>query len=655
MPITASSSAALFYNDSWNQRMQPQGFSTTAASSRTCRLLQSRSFASVALPLTEQTKKPISILYASQGGTAQLFAMQLANRLEEEEFQIASVAALSDVDPGTMQQRNQANDDTLYVFIVSTAGVGEPPDNGRTFIQRLLNQDSLKINYVMFGLGNSKAHSSNYCQFAKDLEKALQRRGADAILPLTLGDDGGDSIEDDFDKFQENLVQTLRDKEKDEPTDSVALDIEAKNVATSSFSRGKTAFPDLHVQLPEESSACLLMPRDHLMDVCRDFYPENAALYTVLHNGVIRSSATSSGTTNLSAMREMRFQTNGEPYETGDHVIVYPQNNDTLVESYLNVIEECPDPNAILTVPDAATNSNKYPHPTGISLYDTLRHCVDLQAVPNPSFARFLTGNQQLNYKEDIAIPRPTALELLLQSPDPRILLKDLLYQLPRLSPRYYSIASSKLVHPRTIYLTYRPVNYITTRGVFRQGVSTGYMSRIAPGQKILAAIRNNPLFRLPNNADPIIMIGGGCGIAPIRAFLEELIYNAKSGSAKKNGKVMLFLGFRNPGDEVYQEIVAEAESLEILETKFVTFNTGCVVCSLLSDAITLNGADLYRLMVKENANVYVCGGARFFGVAIHNAFLDILQKEGKMDEQQATTFLKNLVQANRYHEDLSD
>jgi hypothetical protein len=52
-----------------------------------------------------------------------------------------------------------------------------------------------------------------------------------------------------------------------------------------------------------------------------------------------------------------------------------------------------------------------YPHPTGISVYETLTHCVDLGALPSPSLARYLLQVDNIDYKGDIAAPRRTNTE----------------------------------------------------------------------------------------------------------------------------------------------------------------------------------------------------------------------------------------------------
>lgn len=93
----------------------------------------------------------------------------------------------------------------------------------------------------------------------------------------------------------------------------------------------------------------------------------------------------------------------------------------------------------------------------GLTVFETLTHCVDLGALPSPSFARMLIGKKDIDYKSEVAYPRRTVLDLALQY-ERKMSLEDLLYQVTPMKPRYYSIASSNIKHPNEIRLVYRRV-----------------------------------------------------------------------------------------------------------------------------------------------------------------------------------------------------
>ena len=652
----------------------------------------------------------VKILYASQTGTAQMFAMQLADALELDEFTPLSEASTV---------LDQWSDDTLYIFIVSTAGVGEPPENGRAFYEALLQkrqkeaENNSKISYSIFALGNSAAHANHFCAFGQDLHASLKAVGAQPAMPLFRGDDAG-CIEDDFDKYQQTVVDMwVKLQKKDEQRDSRETEKDAvkpivlpesgaeshpdANAVDSKDAVLPSLFPALELIPPIPATRQQIQPATDLLDHSSvdNFYAAGTSRFPVKSNLVLRSDAASNAT-NPSALREMQLS-NNRNYETGDHLMVYPRNSDVLVDAYMQVIQGAPDPHSIITGIQPTGSSNKkktptYPHPMGISIYETLRHCVDLQAVPSPALARYITGKPtpgELNYKTDIAHPRRTVLDLLLHSTDNRktIPLADLLFQVPPMQPRYYSIASSHIANPDTIYLTYRPVKYYTSSGVLREGVCTSHLSSVlvpppritcqnnnnsgaTTALSVVATICSNPQFRLPTTVQgekppPLILVAGGCGVAPIRAFLEELIWEAQHNEncQIKYGPVHLYLGFRHPDDEVYRDLVETACGLGLVaKPPNISYTMGGNSegqCGLVSDSMKRRGQELCQLLRQERAVLYVCGGARLFGAAIQNALLQVLQqnsdKNFTMDETMATDYLRAMHREGRYHEDLSD
>jgi NADPH-ferrihemoprotein reductase len=68
-----------------------------------------------------------------------------------------------------------------------------------------------------------------------------------------------------------------------------------------------------------------------------------------------------------------------------------------------------------------------------------------------------IIGRKDIDYKAEVAYPRRTVLDLILQH-GRRLSLEDLLFQVVPMKPRYYSIASSNMKHPNEIRLVYRRV-----------------------------------------------------------------------------------------------------------------------------------------------------------------------------------------------------
>jgi NADPH-ferrihemoprotein reductase len=679
------------------------------------------------------SETPVKIFFASQTGTAQLFSQDLALALQEDGYDKISMQPLQEFDTNELLllqgEHPHATPVPVYVILASTTGVGEPPDHARPFYEWLEKQPPLTaaasahaagIRYAVFGLGNSKAHPNHYNTVAKTLDSRLRALGHDAVLPLHLGDDG-DCIDDDFDQWLSKLQTALSQGEsssnshnesetKTDTTTSSGTNEITPTVDSSSTSFAPSSnnnkYPTLHFQEPSSVDPRIgsRAARGHFLDTCPSFYIPGSRLFSVSDNRLLSHDPTSNGLCELQVQLpdDDNADKNTTKYETGDHFVLYPRNADCLVQAFLQFFGVSPD--AVITGYDngeddknnksgASPSALPYPHPTGITVYETLSHCVDLESPPSPSLARrLLTGQHRpkadgptLDYKREIAHPRRTVLELLLQQQEntevPNMSLSDLLWHLPTLQPRYYSIASSAAVHPDAVSLTYRPAQYVTSRGILRHGVCTSYMRQLSaiksttdddPSQQpssVAAVIRPNPSFRLPADpATPIWMIAGGCGVAPIRAFLEERLHRAPMLERNnKYGPAWLFLGFRSPADQVYTDLVQQALAAGAISKSCLSFQEGCasptansaeqasvVGCGLVTEQVRQYGAAFWE-HCQAGGMTYLCGGARTFGVAIENEVHAIFQEHGGLSEQEATAYLQELIREGRLCEDLAD
>jgi sulfite reductase alpha subunit-like flavoprotein len=127
--------------------------------------------------------QPIRILYASQTGTAKLFAYQLSEELSDH-YPNRDISL-----KGWHEVNNPAElltTGSLNVFMTSVAGVGEPPDNGKKFYSWIMNNEnnpSLSgLDYCVFGLGSTAGHLPYYNVIGKNLDKRLEELGASRVL-----------------------------------------------------------------------------------------------------------------------------------------------------------------------------------------------------------------------------------------------------------------------------------------------------------------------------------------------------------------------------------------------------------------------------------------------------------------------------------------
>ncbi len=143
--------------------------------------------------LSSLNAPPILVLYASDGGAAEKKAKRLASRAKIRGLS----TTITTMDSYTLESIAQ---EECVVFVTSTAGQGEPPQNGRNFFKAvnaaIAKGDTIfqKMRYSVFGMGDSHywprpEDAHYYNKPGKDLDARLEKLGAERIASLGLGDD----------------------------------------------------------------------------------------------------------------------------------------------------------------------------------------------------------------------------------------------------------------------------------------------------------------------------------------------------------------------------------------------------------------------------------------------------------------------------------
>lgn len=129
------------------------------------------------------------ILYGSQTGTAQDVAESIWRDAKRRRIPNLRIYAMDDY------EITKLITETLIVFVCSTTGQGDEPENMRRF-WRFLCRRNLPSNVLspifvaVLGLGDSSYQKFNFA--AKKLYRRLAQLGAKHLLPLGLADDQND-------------------------------------------------------------------------------------------------------------------------------------------------------------------------------------------------------------------------------------------------------------------------------------------------------------------------------------------------------------------------------------------------------------------------------------------------------------------------------
>lgn len=134
------------------------------------------------------TARKLNILYGSQTGTAQDVAEYIWRESKKYHF-TGTVVPMDQYDVKTLIHEQ------LVIFVCSTTGQGNEPDNMKEFwkflLRKSLPKDSLNgLSYAVLGLGDSSYNQFNFV--AKRLNRRLQQLGGTQIIPIGLCDDQHD-------------------------------------------------------------------------------------------------------------------------------------------------------------------------------------------------------------------------------------------------------------------------------------------------------------------------------------------------------------------------------------------------------------------------------------------------------------------------------
>lgn len=539
----------------------------------------------------------LTILYGSQTGNAEDLAKRIGLKAKRKGLKVL-VEAFDDFNIKLLPKQN------VIIFVCSTTGHGQEPENMKrfyNFIRRrdLPNQCLSNLKFVVYGLGDSSYAKFNYV--SKILFKRLKELGAKPLQELIAGDEqhslGCDGI----------IYPKL-----DQLWSQLAIDIDQ---STSLFS-----------DLPESSYDIRFIEDDSNKLDPNFVFSSNFIRRYEIKDATCTINERVTPDSHFQDTRFLSFKSTSEiDYEPGDVCSILPSNSDDDVDTFLEALGLDPNQKFAITKRDPSYMVNYLYDfiPGGLSIHQLVKYYLDIQSVPRRSFFEYLwpfsnddiergklqefsTTEGQSDMYEYCIQPKRSILEVLIDFPKTRqqIKFEYLLDLIPPIKPRSFSIASSLSKHPGEFQLIVGVVNYRTRLRKIRRGLCSNYLASFKEDhheENILKFSIKKTSFKLPNDESiPIVMIGPGLGIAPMRSFIEH----------RSTGNNFLYFGCRFDNVDFYfkDELKEYEEDGRIkLRVAFSRQNFKQYVQDLL-----VEDSDMIKALIEQsNAILYVAGNSK--------------------------------------------
>ncbi|MCX4186876.1 diflavin oxidoreductase [Methylophaga sp. OBS4] len=485
----------------------------------------------------------IVVGYGTETGNSKGIAQQF-NDQARENGKFVEVKNLAD-----LKVRHLANIDFLFI-VCSTHGDGDPPESVELFYNALLDyQASLEDTaFAVLALGDSTYDL--FCETGKTIDKKLAELCAQQLL---------ECYECDVDFEHEAQVWIKRC---------------LKFIPETGSSGGA-----VHATTKRADSTA--------------FSKNNPLQIEVLEN------ITLTGPSRVNAIHHLELALNPNHHfnlRPGDSIGIFPHNPPDLVHAILELCHFSGDES--VTIKE-----------TAMPLVQALREHCDLTVVSAKFFNEWsmLSQNQELlglieDKKKVRAFLKIHQLTQIL-SVYPLVIEPQLFVDLLRpLQPRLYDVSNSLDAVDNEIHLTVELYQYCFA-GKRCNGIASKFLLDLEPGELLSIFPQHNKRFQLPTNHNvPIIMIADGTGIAPFRAFIQEI----ENKTERCHPTWLLFCEQTFTEDFLYQvdwQQALQSGSLTRLDTLFHADIPSATLLDLMADSY-----DLFKGWLEAGAHIYLSG-----------------------------------------------
>ncbi|MCJ1433556.1 NAPDH-dependent diflavin reductase [Xylographa pallens] len=643
------------------------------------------------------THRRALVLYGSETGNAQDIADEMGRMTERLHF-LTNVVHLDAVEPTILLNYS------VILISISTTGQGDLPNNARRFWGKLLRkklpQTCLRnVHFTLFGLGDSSYPKYNFA--ARKLKRRLIQLGAEEVFLHGEGDEQHpegyestfipwlNSLRDHF-LMQyplEDGVQPIPSSRLLPPNAILVLDKQ------ESISNGRSALS------PENFSEDPMMMKEAF--VPRAPPPNILGRGKQEINSAVELQATLEYNQRITPddhwqdVRHISFSTRGSySYAPGDILTISPKNASEDVDQIIDLMgwnEIATSQIKMLSHTEPISEDPGWSplgegHNYGLTLRTLLTDHIDLNAIPRRSFfsliANFTTDTFQkgrlleftdLTFTDELydytTRPRRSTLEVLQEFDTVKIPWQWAAAAFPKLRGRQFSIASGgKLKYSENgstrFELLVAIVKYKTVIKKVRQGVCTRYLAGLLPGTSLRVSLQRGDLGIVKSDSSrPVLMIGPGTGVAPMRSLIWERLYwahllpNSINGAAAYEsryllGKTVLLYGCRNHKADFFFSGEWEDLKQKIPLQVFTACSRDQNEKRYVQDLVKEQGKLVYELLHETTGIVYVCGSSGKMPLAVRESLIEVFQQNGSMKKEHAEAYLAHMEKEGRYKQE---
>ena len=564
------------------------------------------------------------------------------------------------------------------IVLAATYGEGEPTDNSTALVEELKqamsdgedgnngesknDSDSSSlfkgIDFTVFGLGNRQYE--HYNAMGKFFDESFQKLGGNRIFRIGLGDDDAD-LEGDFESWKEAMWTELKSKYLG---DGVSFE-PPRQLSSEKLPDCEYAI-EYHddKNIIKTHSESMSVPLDQVHGSSRHYFQSYDCPVTAIRE--LRSPEDGGSTVHIEIDISMAKDLT---YRTADNFGVLGVNDIKIVESVAESLGY--DLDAVFSLKGARGNEwHGAPFPMPITIRECLTRYCDLTSAPRRSdlkllaqyatdgvdrqcLTRLSSKEGKKEYKEKIMDGYVGMVDLLKLCPSVSMPLEHFISVCHFNLPRFYTISSSSSVHPDSVHLTAAVTEAKRPDGSMFRGVCSTHLASLRPGKDTVRVFNRPSTFRLPDDSSrPIILIGPGTGIAPMRALLQERRHHRQV--QKQNiGRNVLYFGCKKKSlDYLYKEELEKFQSDGILDELHLAFSREQNDKVYVQHLLSKNAEDTWSLINDGVASIYVCGGVKM-GHDVTEALKEIVSTQGQMSVTDAKDYLAKLSSDGRYIQEL--